>query len=429
MYFLYSLMLGLGLLLTSPYWIVQMLRSGKYRAGLAERFGRVPGRLRQDRRSSIWVHAVSVGEVLAVSGLIGELRQSFPEYRVLVSTTTATGQKLARERFGADNVFYFSVDFAFAVRRYLRALRPQLIVLAETEFWPNFLRLARASGARIAVVNARISDRSLPRYRRFPWLISRVLANIDVFLAQSEVDRQRLIAIGADPDRVQVSGNLKFDGRPAAASPVAESVRSALVGAGPVVICGSTVEGEEQVLVPAFRDVLERWPKAVAIFAPRHPERFDDVARLVASFGLRFWRRSQWTGESLAGGIFLLDSIGELAAIYGVAQIAFIGGSLVPRGGHNVLEAAQQGAAILVGDHTQNFRDIIALFREVGALRIVTAENVAEAIVNLLTDDNARLQMTRRAAEVLRAHSGATERTVRALEALPLKRPQETTTP
>src|ERR1700733_2802581 len=202
------------MLISLPYWLYQMLRHGKYRRGFAERMGSVPLRLGQtspEGRPAIWVHAVSVGEVLAVSGLIDEMRRRFPRHKIFVSTTTDTGQELARKRFGEENVFYFPLDFAFAIRPYLRALRPELVVIAETEFWPNFLRLAHAGGARIAVVNARISDRSWPNYRRFRWLLRKMLVHIDLFLAQTQQDCIRLQSIGAEAGRVQVTGNLKFD--------------------------------------------------------------------------------------------------------------------------------------------------------------------------------------------------------------------------
>ena len=221
MHILYTLALGVALLLATPWWAWQMLTRRKYRAGLGERLGRVPSRL-GSAEGAVWVHAVSVGEVLAVSAVLGRLRQGWPGRRLVVSTTTLAGQKLARDRFGEDNVFYFPLDFAFAIRPYLRALRPELVVLAETEFWPNFLRLARRHGARIAVVNARISDRSLPRYRRWKGLLTGVLRNVDVFLAQSEEDARRLREIGADPARVRVGGNLKFDVRPPAETTIAD---------------------------------------------------------------------------------------------------------------------------------------------------------------------------------------------------------------
>ena len=209
MYFVYSTLLGLALMLSAPWWLLRMARQGKYRAGMRERLGGVPHRiLTGDSRRAIWIHAVSVGEVLAVAGLIARLRQHWPEHRVVISTTTQTGQELARKRFGAENVFYFPLDFAPCIRPYLNALRPELLILAETEFWPNLLRMARDSGAKIAVVNARISDRSLPRYRPWRGLFRRVLENLNVFCAQTEEDARRLREIGAPADRVQVSGNL-----------------------------------------------------------------------------------------------------------------------------------------------------------------------------------------------------------------------------
>jgi 3-deoxy-D-manno-octulosonic-acid transferase len=425
MYLLYSALAGVALLLSSPVWLFRLLRYSKYRAGLAERLGRVPERLRDSQhRPTIWVHAVSVGEVLAVSELISELRQRAPSYRIAVSTTTATGQKLARDRFGAADVFYFPIDFAFAVRPYLRALRPELIVIAETEFWPNFLRLGRQSGARIAVVNARISDRSFPRYQRFHALIAPALQNISLFLAQGEEDRRRLIEIGAPEKRVQVSGNLKFDLKPATEAPLVAELKSALATIGPVLVCGSTVEGEEPILLRAFTVVRERYPNALMILAPRHPERFVPVAELIAASGMKFWRRSQWNAsEALGPGIFLLDSIGELASIYQLADIAFVGGSLVPGGGHNILEAAQHGAAIVVGAYTENFRDMVTLFRRAGAVVVANADELAQTFLGLLADESRCRGLGARAREILRANAGATARTVAALQSMLVKFP------
>src|SRR3984957_12022127 len=300
MYLIYSALLAAGLLLTMPYWLMQRLRHGKYRAGLSERLGRIPERLiSQPARPIIWVHGVSVGEVLAVSGLVVELQRRFPDHRMVVSTTTDTGQKLARTRFGAENVFYFPLDFAFAIRPYLRLFRPELIVIAETELWPNFLRLGKASGARITIVNARISDRSWPRYRRFQPLLARVLRQVDLFLTQTEEDARRLRQIGAPQERIQVTGNLKFDVPAPLAPPIIAGLRAAFqqAEAGPVVVCGSTVEGEERLLLQAFVNILASHPRAVLILAPRHPERFNEVADLLGQLGIRFWRRSLWSGD------------------------------------------------------------------------------------------------------------------------------------
>lgn len=421
MYLLYSALLALGLLVSLPYWLLQMIRHGKYRSGLSERLGRVAERLAEEPfRPTIWVHAVSVGEVLAVSGLVGELQRRFPQHRVVVSTTTNTGQKLARTRFGEENVFYFPLDFAFAIQPYLRRFQPELIVLAETEFWPNFLRLAHQSRAHIAVVNARISDRSWPGYRRIRHLLARVLPKINLFLAQSEEDARRLQDLGVPAESIQVSGNLKFDVPVPAAPPIIASLRTAFqqANAGPVLVCGSTVDEEEPVLLRAFENVLASYPRAVMILAPRHPERFAQVAQLLERLGVRFWRRSLWSGDPIAGGVVLIDTIGELPSLYALGDVAFVGGSLVPRGGHNIIEPAQHGVPIIVGSHTENFRDIVRLFRSRDAIRVVGLADFPLVLMALLSNDAERAALGRCAAETLRAQKGATQKTVVALEKL-----------
>ena len=420
MYLLYSALLAAGLLASLPYWMFGKRRHGKYREGLGERLGKVPSRLQTQSTPAIWVHAVSVGEVLAVSELVSQLRQRFQNYRVVVSTTTSTGRKLAAKHFGEDNVFYFPLDFAFAIRPYLSVLRPRLIVLAETEFWPNFLRLAQASDARVAVVNARISDRSRPGYRRFRRILKRVLLNVDLFLAQTAEDASRLSDIGAPGDRVQVSGNLKFDVSAPDPPPIVGSLRSNFqqTGARPVVVCGSTVEGEEGLLLRAFENVLASHPRAVMILAPRRPERFGEVAQLLEQLGIRYWRRSLWSGDAIAGGVFLVDTIGELTSLYALADVAFVGGSLVPRGGHNIIEPAQHGVAIMVGNHTENFRDIVAMFESRNGVRVVGAAEFPLVLMDLLSNEGERIALGRRGAETLRSQMGATEKTLRALEQL-----------
>jgi len=421
MYLIYSALLAAGLLVSLPYWLLQRLRHGKYREGMSERWGKFPQRLMmQPPRPAIWIHAVSVGEVLAISGLVAEFAKRFPQHRVVISTTTDTGQKLARARFGAENVFYFPLDFAFAIRPYLRRLQPKMIVITETELWPNFLRLARASGAQIAIVNARISDRSLTGYRRFRQLLPTVLRQVDLFLAQTTEDARRLEQIGAPPERVQVTGNLKFDVPAPAAPPIVASLRSTFqqADAGPVIVCGSTVEGEEPLLLQAFVNILASHPRAVMILAPRHPERFGKVDVLLDTLGIRFWRRSLWSGDAIVGGVLLIDRIGELAAIYALADVAFVGGSLVPRGGHNIIEPAQHGVPIVVGNHTENFRDIVAIFQSRNAVRIVGPAELPLAFMELISNPTERATLGRRAAEALATQMGATQRTMEALEQL-----------
>jgi 3-deoxy-D-manno-octulosonic-acid transferase len=418
MYFAYSALLALVLVLGSPYWLYEMLRHGKYRTGLRERLGGIPARLGKISQPTIWIHAVSVGEVLAVSELVRQLRAELPQYRIFVSTTTDTGQRLARQRFGEENLFYFPLDFAFAVRRWLRALRPELVVIAETELWPNFLRSAREAKARIAIVNARISDRSFKGYRRWKSLIASVLQIPDLFLAQTDQDAERLREIGAPGERVFPTGNLKYDVPLPPTPPIIEELRRALSGAGPVLVCGSTMEGEETLLLGAFTNLLANHAGAVMLLAPRHPQRFDEVERLLRELKIPFWRRSRWTGGPIRGGVLLVDSIGELSALYALADIAFVGGSLVPRGGHNIIEPAQHGVAIVVGNHTENFRDIVGLFQSRDAVRVVGPAELPLMLMQLLANDAERRALGKRALETLELQRGATLRTLAQLKKL-----------
>jgi 3-deoxy-D-manno-octulosonic-acid transferase len=418
MYALYSLLLGLFLLITLPYWLLQMMRHGKYRAGLRQRLGGVPPKLAARREQpAIWVHAVSVGEVVAAGAVVEQLRHRFPSHRVIISTTTSTGQKLAARRFGAENVFYFPLDFGFAIRPFLDVLPPELVILAETEFWPNFLRLAKDRGARIAVINCRISDRSFRGYKRLHFWLPKVLENVDLFLAQTEEDRRRLMEIGAPEAKAAITGNLKFDVTPPRPPAIVASLRAALSHAElePVLVCGSTLDEEEGPLLSAFRNILASQPKAVMILAPRHPERFPEVAALVEKLGFRLVRRSLWGGESLAGAVFLLDSIGELAALYSLATIAFVGGSLVPRGGHNILEPALYGVPIVTGHHYENFRDIVNYFLDRNAVRVVGLADLPLVFMELIANREERQRLGCSALAALESQRGATERTVAAL--------------
>lgn len=418
-YSVYTVLLAFLLIVSAPWWLLEMLRHGKYRHGWGERLGKVPFRMiREDPVNAIWIHAVSVGEVLAISRLIEELKLQLPGWRIMVSTTTDTGQELARDRFGEHNVFYAPLDLPFAVRSYLQALRPKLLVLAESEFWPNLLHLAQRSGAAVAVVNARVSNRSFPRYLRFRNQLRRVLANVHLFLAQSDEDARRLVQLGAPSEFVQVIGNLKFEVKLPAKPEITTLMREAIdrEKVSPLLVAGSTLEGEETLLLQTFHAVVRLYPKAVLLLAPRHPERFPAVASLLARSGAAFQRRSEWDGKGpIAGGVFLLDTIGELGGLYEFAGLAFVGGSLVPRGGHNILEAAQFGVPILVGPHTENFRDIVQVFREAEALSVVTPQSLTATVLQLLQDNDGRVAMGRRAITIMRTQEGATVRAARAL--------------
>jgi 3-deoxy-D-manno-octulosonic-acid transferase len=248
-------------------------------------------------------------------------------------------------------------------------------------------------------------------------LLENTLGNVDLFLAQTEEDRQRLIEIGAAETKVTVAGNLKFDVAPPPLPKIVASLRQDFShsGAGPVLVCGSTLEDEEGSLLSAFRNILANHPKAVMILAPRHPERFPDVAALVEQLGFRMWRRSLWSGEALAGGVFLVDSIGELAAIYSLATVAFVGGSLVPRGGHNILEPALHGVPIVTGNHYENFRDVVNFFASRNAVRIVGLADLPLVFMELIENSDERATLGRNALAALESQRGATDRTIAAL--------------
>ncbi len=417
---LYNLLLLLALGAATPYWLFRVLTEGKYREGFWERLGRVPAGLRaagQGKRT-IWVHAVSVGEVTAVSRLVEQLDAVAPEYRVVISTTTRTGQQLARARFGHGRCFYYPLDLPWAVRQSLRVLRPAILVLAESEFWPNMLAACRRAHVPVAVVNGRVSDRSLPRYLRLRRVWRPFLEVLTLLQAQSETDARRFIQIGVPAARVQVGGNLKFDVRPPAAAAIVDALRRNLPAGAPVLVCGSTLEGEEAILLDAWSGVLQQTPNAVTVVAPRHPERFAAVGELVARRGLSLTRRSQWMeqpGPLAPGSVFLLDSIGELAAVYGLGAVAFVGGSLVPAGGHNPLEPAQCGVAVVMGEHYENFRGSVELLRAHNAITLTSPEALEGTLRSLFSEPDRAVALGVRAKTVVERESGATGRAVKAI--------------
>ena len=419
--FFYNLALLAVLVVGSPWWLFRMATTKKYREGLLERLGRAKQLEGGENRPVIWVHAVSVGEVLAVSRLVKTLDDALPGYFVVISTTTRTGQALARERFGANRVFYCPLDLPWAVRSYLNALQPRLFVLAETEFWPNLLSGCFRRGVPVAVVNARISDRSWPRYRRSRWLWRPFLERLSCVLAQSQTDADRLKAIGCRPERVAVAGNLKFDVRAAVEADATRQLRLLAKGLR-LVVAGSTLEGEESVVLEAWPRLLASDPQLVLVLAPRHPERFEAVAALLDRSGLSWVRRSDWHSlpsqllKSLRGGqIVLLDTIGELASVYSLAAAAFVGGSLIPAGGHNPLEPAQFAIPIVMGPHYANFRAITEELLAHDALRIAAKDELAAALIDLLRDSAASRAMGEQAKQVFASQAGATVRSVDAI--------------
>jgi 3-deoxy-D-manno-octulosonic-acid transferase len=433
MMWLYGALLAAALVVSSPWWLMRMLTTERFREGMRERLGGVPERLRAgvagfaDKRRVVWVHAVSVGEVLAASRLVAELEQALSaggeRWRVVISTTTRTGQKLARERFGEERVFYFPLDFAASVRAYLRVLNPAALVLMESELWPRMLYECGCADVPVVVVNARVSDRSFARGMNVRRVWRRVLRKVFLWLAQSEEDARRLVAMGARAESVRAIGNLKYDIRAPKESRVAELIKESAAGR-PIVVAGSTTEDqggdrsswEELAAVQAWRDgTTHNHLDALLVVAPRHPERFMKIESVVLEH--KYARVSNWLsrnqgtelGEQV--NIVILDTIGDLAAVYGVADVAFIGGSLVKRGGHNPLEAAQFGVPVVMGPSFENFRGIVSALIRADAIRIVqNNDELKAALVSLVSDRESARAMGERGRKVFQEQQGATAR-------------------
>ncbi|HZD45727.1 MAG TPA: 3-deoxy-D-manno-octulosonic acid transferase [Acidobacteriaceae bacterium] len=412
--FVYNMGLLLALLAGAPVWLLRP----RGREGLRERLGAGAARVGHALagRQQVWVHAVSVGEVVAASRLVEELDARLGRGSVAISTTTRTGQQLARERFGAGRCFYFPIDLPWVVRGAFRALRPRVLVLAESELWPNVLAECARQRIPVVVVNARVSDRSLPRYQRLRRWWRPFLEMLTLVLAQSAEDARRFVAIGVPETRVRVGGNLKFDVRPPQSSPVVEQLRARLPQGVKVLVAGSTLEDEERVLLEEWPRICARMPKTVMVLAPRHPERFARVAALAREKKVPLVQRSLWDGSALAAGsVFLLDSIGELGSVYCLATVAFVGGSLVPAGGHNPLEPARFGVPVVMGPHYENFRDAVELLRSADALHVVERASVGEAIASLLANTDGTATMGMRGKKVFEEQAGATQRAVDAV--------------
>jgi len=417
----YSALLLATLVVGAPYWLVRMATSGRYRAGLRGRLGWVAAGLRAAVAGLdvVWVHAVSVGEVLAATRLVAELKAALGDgWVVAVSTTTATGQRLATERLPESPVFYLPLDFRFAVRQYLRVLRPKMLVLMESELWPRLISECAKDGIPIAVANARISDRSFPRYVRLRRLWRPFLRMISLFLAQSGEAGERLVTIGVPVERVKVMGNLKYDVQSKEASSMTKRVGSLLRQAR-LIVAGSTLANEEETLLAAWPAIQKAVPDAALLIAPRHPDRFAEVVEMIRKSGYPFFRCSQLMPDAepiLGGTILLLDTIGDLASMYGVSTVAFIGGSLVAKGGHNPLEPAQFGVPVVMGSSFENFRDVVERMRRVDGIRIVSdGKELGSALIELLENREMAAALGARGRTAFEEQAGATERTVETL--------------
>jgi len=415
--FLYNLFLILLIPFLIPYHVYRSVSRGR-RSALPERFGLVPAHDPDPARDggAILVHAVSVGETIAVLPLLRGLRERYPDKRLILSNGTETGRSVALKSAQADLCIYFPFDYPFAVSAVLRKLRPDLVVIMETEIWPNFIAEARRRKIPVLLANGRISDRSFPRYLRFAWFFRPVLQNLSALCMQTGEDASRITAIGALPGAVHVTGNLKYDLKVARASAQEVDRLKAeyrIPAKALVFTAASTHEGEEGPVLDAYRALLDRGGEQFLILAPRHPERAPAVAFELKRRGIPFRLRSQLSGGTppVAGEVLLLDSVGELARLYGASDLVFVGGSLVATGGHNPLEPAACGVPVLFGPHMENFREIAALFLAHGAgVQVADGAALSGALIQLSEDPARREELGRRGARILEESAGATER-------------------
>jgi 3-deoxy-D-manno-octulosonic-acid transferase len=425
MFFLYSLFYTLAFILMSP---LLLLRREKYAAGFNERLGNYP-EFKKDSRPVVWLHCVSVGETNAARPLVEQLLAAFPDHRLVFSTTTRTGQELARSIFKdkADAVFYFPFDWKFTVRRALRHFGPSFILMMETEIWPRFFLESHVSGAKIAIVNGRLSGKSFRRYSHVRSFVRRVLSFIDLALMQDEKDAERMGSLGVDANKITVSGNLKFDlsmDEKESALTEAFRTRFGIDGTRPLIVAASTHEPEEEWVLNALD--VSGYPFRL-LFAPRHPERFDAVAKTLGETQYSLIRRSNYPTEADKNAdVILLDSIGELRAVYPLADIVFVGGSLIPHGGQSVLEPASAGKPVVIGPFTHNFEAVVDGFLEKRA--IVQAKSATSghdepfelysALRVFFDEPDKRVEYGKRALEVMESNRGATEKTIESLRPL-----------
>jgi 3-deoxy-D-manno-octulosonic-acid transferase len=417
MYFLYDIVLWLALPFIFTYHFYRSVTRGR-KPAFAERFGLIPKERLSgiNGQKTVWVHAVSVGETIAVKPLLKALKKSFPEIRIVLSNVTETGRSIAEKMAEVDHCIYFPFDYRFTVKRALKQVRPSLVVIVETEIWPNFLRVTQEMGIPALLVNGRISDRSFGRYLAMNNFFRPVLANLAAICMQTAEDARRIIAIGAEPERVHVTGNLKYD-IPVNA-PTNEKKRElrgiCKIPDGIMVItAGSTHAGEEETLLSAYRQLLDGARDCFLVLAPRHPERAGEVAELIRNCGMPFTLCSaldQREGLFKPGEVLLVNTVGELMRFYAVSDLVFVGGSLVTTGGHNILEPASLGVPVLFGPHMHNFRESATLLLACGGGRQVGNAAELTAVLQSLLDDEAKRRATgQNGMGLLLENSGATE--------------------
>jgi len=439
MYFFYRILTAVGMFFLAPYYALRGWRRGEPWSTLGERLGSVPPRIVSRATGSgaaddfvpgaIWIHAVSVGEVLAAKPLAEGLQRRFPGRAVFVSTTTETGQRLARERLeSVDGIFYFPLDWVVPVRRALRSIHPALVIVMETEIWPNFLREARRQGVPVVFANARISEKSFARFKHWDFLVGeffkRTLQDAELFLAQTPEDAARLREMGAAEDRVEVTGNLKYDGEPPATSEFGAWLEAQIRAQErwPMFVAGSVVAEEEEAVIAAYDIVQRQWRRALLVLAPRKPDRFDAAADIAAAGGWNVIRRSRVDATKPLdenADVLVLDSIGELAGLYSLADAVFVGGSLVPAGGHNILEPAWFSKPPVFGRSMENFRDMAGQFLAAKAgVEVTSGQQLGKVWVQLVEDNALRERMGKAARGLSEGNRGAAARSLERIAAV-----------
>jgi 3-deoxy-D-manno-octulosonic-acid transferase len=423
MSYLLNLVYAALLLVASPWLVWKAARTGKYREGWGcKLLGLVPRRT--SRARCLWIHAVSLGEVSLISSLVAEIERRHPDWQLYISTTTRTGYALARTRFAHHTVFYFPLDFTWAVGRALDRIRPDALVLAELELWPNLIAAARKRDVRVAVVNGRLSDRSFRGYQRLGTLPRRVLAGVDLVAAQNTQYAERFAALGVPPALVHVTGSLKFDGAQTDRNNPATVRLRQLAGIADndvVLLAGSTQDPEERLAVNTYKELAPIYPKLRLIIVPRHPERFAEVGRMLSSSGLVWEKRSGWSprGGNSQVRVLLVDQMGELAAWWGTATIAYVGGSMGERQGQNMIEPAAYGCAVSFGPKTRNFRDVVSALLAANAAQVVNDGAELTAFVRKCLNDPAfAAELGQRAQQTVASQLGATKRTADLLDAM-----------
>ncbi len=423
-YILYDILLHLTLIILTPYFLVMMLVCNKYRGSIKERFAFYgpkfipPG---AEGGSVVWFHAVSVGETRAVMPLLRRFKLAHSDTRIVFSTVTRTGRELAKKEGAGiiDRLIYMPLDLGWVIRKALRIMRPSLFIIVEKEYWPNMIRLAEDSGVLVLVVNATLSERSYSRYRSLSFLFRDIFSKLSLFCAKREEDADRARALGIEQSRVHTIGNIKFDMEDVDAAAQIEGLREAvgIIKGDVVIVAGSTHAGEEKIILEVFKRLKEKFEGIKLILAPRHPNRFDEVARLIEETGLKTLRRSQC--EGIREGVILLDTVGELFMAYALSSVNFVGGSLVPVGGHNLLEPAFHASPVLYGPNISTCRDMAILLEDAGgSIMVSDSDALYDTLDKLLNDPALRASMGAKAKAALEANKGATEKTIELIEGL-----------